>query len=1238
MVHSVQQRVQQVNRRARRLTGLFAVSAAFVTIVSVAAGLGLIDYWTRSDDPGVRLMGSAVFLAVIVWVALRFLWPGYRFRPSELQAAQWIEQRYPELQNRLSSSLAFESQPEHEALAGSPELRRAVVAQATADLQSIDADSCLDPKPPRQMAMLAGVALLLVVALCWIAPVSSLLAARRLVTPWQAPAWPRRHDLQFVDPPSQLATGADFEIAVVDGQAELPEAVRIYYWFEGDSEAQIQAKEMKLVQQRMVHRMENVQRSFRYRAAGGDDDAMPWRWLMVVEPPRVESLSLRLFPPAYTGWAESVSGENILALAGTTVGIRGRLDKPATAVDLKFAPEPAAEPVSLAAEMDADGLGFSLPGGRAGAWQLERSGSYWFAVTDPAGLRGEGDRRWSVRVVPDAAPSVALDKPGTNTFVTAGAVVPIQAVVKDDLAIARVAARYRRGGQPEDSEQAFDLYVGPGVQPGEQSGALDPGGERGETRNIAADWDLAQLDGLQPGTWIELTLLALDYKPQEGQSTPRRLTIISHEELDERLAARQSYIFGQLAEVLRLQQETRSQTRSLEIQLETAGRFAARDIDQLQSSELNQRQVGRLLEDPGDGVAAQITAVLDELTSNRVDNPEAVRRMNELLAAVQLIGQQYLPEIRRQLIGAIKLARSLPSPESEDDPPPEDLAVAVTTAGRGQDEVIRTLEELLGELSQWDSYRRFAREIGRIRRDQQAVLAESEQLRLSTLGQRPEDLSPQSKADLKRQAERQAELARQLDKVLGRMLQTRRDLTDSEPLAAEMLDDALDLARSAAITGRMRESGRQIEANQLGQAVETQQQIQRHLQDLLNSLANRREQEMSRRLEGLDQAAEELQQLRTELESVRQRLEATPAEADAEKRRLERLAQELDELADESARLGRRLQRLQAEPSAKHVAQATADAQQAAQAGQQGLADEAADEAREAEKSLERAQQQLQAQRQQMEQDLFQERMARLQQQLAGLTARQQGLLDTTAEVEVARAAAAGPLSRAQLSTVQALGEAQGDLADATHALVDQVAPSRVFALGLSGAAAAMKRAAKALEIGQTGEPAQGEQRQAILRLQQLHEALKPDTESSDDPPQPPPPENGDPPNQPPPTDAIRVLAELKLLKWMQLEVNRQTAELTGQLRESSPVEAQLLARLDELAAEQGQLADLIVDLSRQATAPTTEDGPDLPPTEEVPAAEDSPPPDPPAGSEIEEPRSADSQQVNPPIGQEQVP
>ena len=1177
MTHPVQQQIHAVSRRVRRLNTLHATCVTLALGLVAGTLIGVLDYWVRYEDPGLRLLGSLIWFAILGWAVYRFLWPAWKARPSDLLMAQWIEARHPEWGNRFSSGLAFVLQ-EDDPLAGSAELRRAVVAESQEALAAVDLDGCLDARRPRRMGALAAATCLIVMILFVSSPSSSLLAARRLALPWASAAWPRRHELSFLDPPQRLAVGDEFEVELIDRRHSLPEPVTIFYWFEGDSESHIQDKTMRFLNDRMVHRLENVQRSFRYRAVGGDDDTMPWHTLEVVEPPQIVDLSFRLHPPDYTGWPAVSSGENLLALEGTVVGVQGALDRPAAAVHLHMETEDGSQ--RLAAAMQSDGRVFSLPSDAAEPWVLEESGRYWFTVTDADGLQGGHDRRWNVRVLPDAPPHVLLDKPGSNTFVTAGAAVPIRGMVQDDLAIQRIAVRFRRSDDPEADDSWLELYRGP-AQPVARTAGPDLTGEPGETREVAAEWELSRQEGLEPGNRIELQLMAEDYRPQRGQSSIRRLTIISHEELDERLAARQSYLLNQLAKILAMQQDTRLQVSELEHRWsgpDTPDRAA---LDQMQSAELNQRQIGHRLADPEDGVAAQITTVLDELASNRVDNPEAERRMRELRSVIEALGRQQLPEIQRQLIGALRLARGhfqAESLETGGDPPAE-LLDTLATARQQQDEVIGALEDLLGGLSQWDDYRRFARELSRLQRDQASIREHTEALGRETLGQRPEDLASAEQATAKRLTQRQTELARQLDRLLGRMAQMQQQLDESEPLAAATLADALEHAEETALAGRMRDSRRQIEANQVTQALQTQQQIQEAFDGLLDVLAGRREQELDRSLRGLQQAADQLAELRRQVARLQDRYDpaAEPGEAEASER--QPLATETLELAESAAQLAGRLQRLQAPQSGAMVDQASMSLEQAAEIDR---GDQAARQVQQAEQELEQAQQRLQAEQQQAQQALAQERMDRLRQLIGELLERQQEVRLSTDEFESPREEG-DTQDETQLSDLQDLAAVQQQLAEDTLSAARANEGWPVLVLGLRGAARYMESASDRLKEGLTDELTKKQQDQAAARLSQIAQALQEDPPEEWEPGEPQP--DDEPMADEASEDTFQALTELKLLKLMQMQIQQRTEVLSERLDEA-PEPEPLEIELDELAQEQGELADLLFDLAEQLGKP----------------------------------------------------
>ena len=127
--------------------------------------LGLIDYLVRFQDVGVRLICFALVWLVVAWGGFRYLLAAWRYRCSDLQAAQRIERRFPDLGDLLSNAIAFCTQTATDDMAGSLELRRTVIAQAEAATEPLDFAACLDRRQPVRALLVAAAAIATVLAL-----------------------------------------------------------------------------------------------------------------------------------------------------------------------------------------------------------------------------------------------------------------------------------------------------------------------------------------------------------------------------------------------------------------------------------------------------------------------------------------------------------------------------------------------------------------------------------------------------------------------------------------------------------------------------------------------------------------------------------------------------------------------------------------------------------------------------------------------------------------------------------------------------------------------------------------------------------------------------------------------------------------------------------------------------------------------------------------------------------------
>ena len=163
------------------------------------------------------------------------------------------------------------------------------------------------------------------------------------------------------------------------------------------------------------------------------------------------------------------------------------------------------------------------------------------------------------------------------------------------------------------------LYVGPSrANPPPESTAAASG--MGETRQVDYDWSLIEL-GLPVGTALTMPRRGDRLSAPLDGSEPRRLSIVTPEELADRLAARQAALLAELAQLLAIQRRAGKRSMAIEVQAREVGRLRQPDMDRLRGAEVNQRQVSQTLTSKTDGVPRHIAALLADLTNNKIDSP-----------------------------------------------------------------------------------------------------------------------------------------------------------------------------------------------------------------------------------------------------------------------------------------------------------------------------------------------------------------------------------------------------------------------------------------------------------------------------------------------------------------------------------------------------------------------------------------------------------------------------------------
>lgn len=1220
MDNQLQQQLQRIRRRVRQVLWLYGLSWVVAVLLGATVSTALLDWWIHLDDGGIRLIFGLSILVGSGWVAWKTLISPLLVSLSDLDLASTIERRFPGLRDRLTSSVEFMTHG-FDPRVGSVEMQREVASATLEHVRTMNIDDVVEPRGVMRVTATAVLVCLFTALIAGFNQVEAAIAIHRLVFPFSSTAWPRQTELQLVDAdlrpvsdPSQrlqVAKGEAFEIFVRNGRGELPETSTVEYRL-GDGPISVEPLRRVNLRDGSEQPVEVFQIQLRvakgalqFRAVGGDDHDMPFHTLQVITPPQIEDLQITMIPPAYTRLPTEQLPHgvgHIQGMVGTEVQIAGIANKSLKAAALRVK-DRAPRPI----ELSATGKEFTT------SFVIEDVGSYsyWFAMLDREGFENREAPRYEIRGIADLVPEVRLEDPATDVQLTPTAVLPLSVFARDDLGLREVRIQYRvsaattEGAVNDQTTTMLPLFNGT---------------ERPLELELKHEWDLAPLS-LQPGSLIVFHAEAIDecdlVPDHLGRSVSRTITIVTASRKAAELESRQAVLLDELDEAVKVQERARSHVGELQVQLERVGELRPTDVDLLKRAELDQRSVTSRLLAPEQGILDQVRSLQAEIEHNRLDDPESERRLNLLADEVINLRDTQLPDIERELTDAVKdvqLSRS-------NGRPADAAQESLSQAAKSQNNVVDSLSEIRRRLSTWRNRRDLSRSLNEIIAEQQAVNQAAAELGRQTMTRSLNELSEQERADLAKLREHQQLQANRLDEFRKRLEKTAEADADEAPTPDDdqTLRDGVEHLDRHAIGGRMREAAEQLAQNNIGQAARSQQQVLEELQELNDVLSNRPTSDTEALVKRIQQIENELETLKKQQDELLRKVEAIQQSPDnpTAGEQLQQLAKQQEEIAREAENLERRLRRLRIRKPQQSLNRVAAGMRRAAEQLQNESGEGAAEEERQSLDDLQQTQREVAEARRQAEEQLAFEELERLGGRLQGLIDRQQAVVAETQRLdqEVARR---GNWSRGLLRSLRDLVEVQNGLGEETDELAETLKAAEVFALALRGAAKQMQRASTRLDARLTDVETQNQEQAAEHRLAEILEILNAKDDGEDSSKEPPDEQKSDdeqPADAQPPADIIPQLAQLKVLKSLQISLNERTAqldELRVQQGELNDAEA---AEVDELAGEQELLADLLRSLTQALTAPEEETGDDQVPDGETPERDHPQPEDPTRGT-----------------------
>lgn len=1111
-------------RRVVLWRGLAWLSAAIVGWILLA---GVVDYLFHISG-GLRILFLTAAGATTAAVVYRYLIAPLGVSISDLDLALRVERLYPEFQEVLSSTIAFQNVRAGDVWAGSETLRRAAIDRADVEAADVDFSAVVEDKTPRRAFAACGIVGALASLAILLDPASAAVALQRLADPFGSTQWPKRTRIDFAALPDRVAKGDPFTVEL-DVQGVVPDRVQIEFRFaDGQQPAPTMLSPSVEVADRFVGGLEAAMQPFEFRVQAGDAQ-IDWHAIDVVPSPDIEELIVTATPPAYTRLPPvtyPAGRGHVDGVVGTQVRLSAVSNKAVRSSWLLWQ-----SGQKTPAVVDANGLAL------VAEFPIVATDSYRILLEDTEGMSNESrsPKLYRVRAIEDSSPQVRLEKPAADSEVTARAKVPLIAKIQDDFGIREVSLLYRvetTSAPVEDNQwQSLSLF---------SSGDDSPKQQR-----VEHTWDLAPLK-LALGSIVVLKVVAQDYRdvpaPNVGESREVRLRIVSDADFLRQVDSEQRLLREELERLRKLQDTALAQTRDLKESAGAKGELNDAEQEKLQATETMQRRIREKTSQSDASIQQQIRDLMERLKTNQVDDIDTNKRLTLMDSELDRITAQHLSEIERNLTQARKQAKSStaetnpgdntreppteqtptsdaaeqeppsptrkessdapPSPPKESSPgdpseqsgepssrvaepspagdpptgssPKEDSGAEPTEdnpverelgeAREHQQQVVDALQDMLDQLEKWESVAEVVNEAREVERKQAEVSKEVENLDAKTMGKSTEELSKEEQAAVASAAAKQEDLSQQLGRLEQKMNRQASKAGQQDRAAADAMNEAEQKSKESNLTGKMSEAAKSIRDNRLSQAGGEQSEVQKTLREIVAALEDRQEQELKRLVKDLAQAEEDLAGIQDEQHRLQKETEDAQAIEDPEKKK------------EELARLQRRQAELQkkAEEFARRLSRL-----QARSASQSS--GKAASRMADASRSLEQDEQNQAIEKQ--EEALAgleeaQDRLAQARQEAEEQLAREQlaKVADSIRDIHERQLALnreilrleeirqEGKWTRAQIQTLLGLSRAQGGLAEEADALKTRLTEAKVFVMVIEEAVDSMRQAATRLQ------------------------------------------------------------------------------------------------------------------------------------------------------------------------------
>lgn len=492
--------------------------------------------------------------------------------------------------------------------------------------------------------------------------------------------------------------------------------------------------------------------------------------------------------------------------------------------------------------------------GAIAKWPADQTIRFHVKGTDLYNNASPGIEEYKVEVRKDMAPTVAIQAPGDNLRVTNVAAFPMEVVATDDFGLKSMtlAIDRRSEGETDPAKNHFDIPL-QGWQQTSGGGEISHYqlGYKWNLEAIAREWAIAKgtmpervrawfifsPPHFRPGDSLEYCIQVADtlepFDPTHvvASSPKQHVIIISQADLEKEVARDMLGVANEIDKLARSQNSTAVETKDVHQSLEKKG-----DVDPAD------RQALSRLADTQSGHGTKAKQLAKQL-GDQVDRLEMNKSTNQDLTDMGKEAKQQLNDAAEQPM--TQASKSLSNANQPNDPknsPPqnqkagEERSGAMADAETAQADAQRQLESAKDKLKSLDLLPNMMKQIQDALARQQKLMGEQQDLSKKTMGQEVKDLKPEDKKALTDLGERQKAEAPKTDELTKALEDAAKGSEKSDPTASKALKQAADQAKQQGVSGKQSGAGDDIKDNKNSTGGSKQRQAELGLLQMLQTL------------------------------------------------------------------------------------------------------------------------------------------------------------------------------------------------------------------------------------------------------------------------------------------------------------------------------------------------------------------------------------------------------------------